>query len=187
LIRRFQQSLDRVRTIPRREKPYQCREILRHTDPGIRTLARLGAAAACLSSSAFRLLQGAGGGGLQPVSQAILKDSFPPEQLGTAFAIYGMVVVFAPAIGPIIGGWIPDNYQWRRIFYMNVPIGMLSLLLVSRLVEDPAYLSEQVKKARKFIDYIGISLLGLCLGSLQIVRDKGQENNWFRRSSSRWL
>jgi MFS transporter, DHA2 family, multidrug resistance protein len=129
----------------------------------------------------FRVLQGAGGGGLQPVSQAILKDTFPPEQLGTAFAVYGMVVVLAPAIGPTIGGWITDNYQWRWIFYMNVPVGMLSLLLVSRVVNDPAYLLEQTKKARKYlsIDYIGIGLLALCLGALQVVLDRGQEDDWF--------
>ena len=129
----------------------------------------------------FRVVQGAGGGGLQPVSQAILKDTFPPEQLGMAFALYGVVVVLAPAIGPTLGGWITDNYQWRWIFYMNVPIGMLSLLLVSRLVEDPAYLAQQMKKARKYlsIDYIGIGLLALCLGSLQVVLDKGQEDDWF--------
>jgi MFS transporter, DHA2 family, multidrug resistance protein len=129
----------------------------------------------------FRVIQGAGGGGLQPVSQAILRDTFPPEQLGTAFAVYGMVIVAAPAIGPTIGGWITDNYQWRWIFYMNVPVGMLSMLLVSRLVEDPAYLSEQIRKARRYlsIDYIGIGLLALCLGSLQVVLDKGQEDDWF--------
>src|SRR5207245_9344143 len=108
----------------------------------------------------FRVLQGAGGGGLQPVSQAILRDAFPPEQLGTAFAMYGMVVVAAPAVCPTIGGWITDNYQWRWIFYMNVPVGMLSLLLVSQLIEAPAYLSEQIKKARRYlrIDLIGIGL-----------------------------
>ncbi len=83
---------------------------------------------------AFRVLQGAGGGGLQPVSQAILKDTFPAERLGMAFALYGMVVVLAPAIGPTIGGWITDNYQWRWIFYMNIPVGIISLLLVSRLI-----------------------------------------------------
>jgi DHA2 family multidrug resistance protein len=129
----------------------------------------------------FRVFQGAGGGGLQPVSQAILKDTFPPEQLGTAFAVYGMAVVLAPAIGPTLGGWITDNYQWRWIFYMNVPVGMLSLLLVSRLVEDPAYLSNQLKKARRYlsIDYIGIGVLALCLGSLQVMLDKGQEDDWF--------
>src|SRR5271170_6303058 len=129
----------------------------------------------------FRVIQGAGGGGLQPVSQAILRDTFPPEQLGTAFAVYGMVIVAAPAIGPTLGGWITDNYQWRWIFYMNVPVGMLSLVLVSKLIEDPAYLSEQIRKARKYLsmDYIGIGLLALCLGSLQIVLDKGQEDDWF--------
>jgi DHA2 family multidrug resistance protein len=129
----------------------------------------------------FRVIQGAGGGGLQPVSQAILRDTFPPEQLGTAFAVYGMVIVAAPAIGPTVGGWITDNYQWRWIFYMNVPVGMLSLLLVSHLIEDPAYLSEQIRKARRYlsIDYIGIGLLALCLGSLQVVLDKGQEDDWF--------
>ena len=130
----------------------------------------------------FRVLQGAAGGGLQPVSQAIMKDAFPSEQLGIAFAVYGMVVVVAPAIGPTIGGWITDNYQWRWIFYMNVPIGILSLLLVSRLVEDPAYLADQVRKARGHLslDYIGIGVLALCVGSLQVVLDKGQEDNWFQ-------
>jgi MFS transporter, DHA2 family, multidrug resistance protein len=129
----------------------------------------------------FRILQGAGGGGLQPVSQAILKDTFPPERLGTAFAVYGMVVVLAPAIGPTIGGWITDNYQWRWIFYMNVPIGVLALLLVSHLIEDPAYLKRQMNKARRYlkIDYIGIGLLALCLGAMQIVLDRGQEDDWF--------
>src|SRR6204780_2207557 len=129
----------------------------------------------------FRVIQGAGGGGLQPVSQAILRDTFPPEQLGAAFAVYGMVVVLAPAIGPTIGGWITDNYQWRWIFYMNVPVGMISLLLVSRLIEDPEYLTSQLKKLRGHmsIDYIGIGLLALALGALQVVLDKGQEDNWF--------
>src|SRR6202030_2303000 len=129
----------------------------------------------------FRVIQGAGGGGLQPVSQAILRDTFPAEQLGAAFAVYGMVVVMAPAIGPTIGGWITDNYQWRWIFYMNVPVGILSLLLVSRLIEDPEYLTRQLKKLRGHmrIDYIGIGLLALCLGALQVVLDKGQEDNWF--------
>jgi len=127
---------------------------------------------------AFRVLQG--GGGLQPVSQAILKDTFAPEQLG-AFALYGMVVVLAPAIGPTLGGWITDNYQWRWIFYMNIPVGILSLLLVSRLVEDPPYLTEQLKQARRSfsVDYVGIGLLALCLGALQVVLDKGQEDDWF--------
>jgi MFS transporter, DHA2 family, multidrug resistance protein len=129
----------------------------------------------------FRVMQGAAGGGLQPVSQSILKDTFPPKQFGTAFAAYGMVVVLAPSMGPVIGGWITDTYSLRWIFYMNVPMGILSLLLVSRLVEDPAYLVDQIKKARAHLsfDYVGIGVLALCLGSLQVVLDKGQEDNWF--------
>jgi MFS transporter, DHA2 family, multidrug resistance protein len=129
----------------------------------------------------FRIIQGAGGGGLQPVSQAILRDTFPPEELGAAFAVYGMVIVLAPAIGPTIGGWVTDNYQWRWIFYMNVPVGVLSLLLVSRIIEDPEYLRTELKKLRGHmsIDYVGIGFLALCLGALQVVLDKGQEDNWF--------
>ena len=130
----------------------------------------------------FRVIQGAGGGGLQPVSQAILRDTFPPERLGAAFAVYGMVVVMAPAIGPTIGGWITDNYQWRWIFYMNVPVGILSLLLVSRLIEDPAYLTRQLEETAR--TYAGsttsVSACSrLTLGALQVVLDKGQEDNWF--------
>ena len=127
----------------------------------------------------FRVMQGAAGGGLQPVSQAILKDTFPPKQFGIAFAVYGMVVVLAPSMGPVIGGWITDSYSWRWIFYMNVPVGILSILLVSRLIEDPEYLTGQLKKLRGHmrIDYIGIGLLALCLGALQVVLDKGQEDN----------
>jgi MFS transporter, DHA2 family, multidrug resistance protein len=129
----------------------------------------------------FRVMQGAAGGGLQPVSQSILKDTFPPKQLGIAFAVYGMVAVLAPSMGPVIGGWITETYSWRWIFYMNVPIGILSLLLVSSLVKDPAYLLDEIKKARGHLslDYIGIGALALCLGSLQVVLDKGQEDNWF--------
>jgi DHA2 family multidrug resistance protein len=95
--------------------------------------------------------------------------------------VFGMVVVVAPSMGPVIGGWITDSYSWRWIFYMNIPIGILSVLLVSRLVEDPAYLADEVKKARGHLslDYIGIGVLALCLGSLQVVLDKGQEDNWF--------
>jgi DHA2 family multidrug resistance protein len=129
----------------------------------------------------FRIIQGAGGGGLQPISQAILADTFPRERLGMAFAIYGMAVVVAPAIGPTLGGWITDNYQWRWIFFINIPIGILSLILTSLLVQDPHYLRERVKQARKHlsIDYLGIGLLALCLGTLQVMLDRGQEDNWF--------
>jgi DHA2 family multidrug resistance protein len=129
----------------------------------------------------FRIIQGAGGGGLQPISQAILADTFPRERLGMAFAVYGMAVVVAPAIGPTLGGWITDNYQWRWIFFINIPIGILSLILTSLLVQDPHYLRERVKQARKHlsIDYLGIGLLALCLGTLQVMLDRGQEDNWF--------
>jgi MFS transporter, DHA2 family, multidrug resistance protein len=128
----------------------------------------------------FRVLQGAGGGGLQPSEQAILADTFPPAKRGMAFAVYGMAVVVAPAIGPTIGGWITDNYSWRWIFYINVPISIISLYLTQRLVEDPPFLKvEQEKRRGVKIDYMGLALLSLGVGSLQMVLDKGQEKDWF--------
>ncbi len=129
----------------------------------------------------FRIIQGAGGGGLQPVSQAIIADTFIPEMLGMAFAIYGMAVVVAPAIGPTSGGWITDNYNWRWIFFINIPVGTLSLIFTSLLIQDPEYLREQMHRARQHlnIDYVGIALLVLCLGSLQVMLDRGQEDDWF--------
>jgi MFS transporter, DHA2 family, multidrug resistance protein len=132
----------------------------------------------------FRVLQGVGGGGLQPSEQAILADTFPPERLGMAFAIYGMAVVLAPSIGPTLGGWITDNYSWRWIFYINVPIGIISLLLTNHFVQDPPYLKERMEEQRSShrrnrIDYIGIGLIALGIGCLQVVLDKGQEDDWF--------
>jgi MFS transporter, DHA2 family, multidrug resistance protein len=132
----------------------------------------------------FRVLQGAGGGGLQPSEQAILADTFPPARLGMAFAIYGMAVVLAPSIGPTLGGWITDNYSWRWIFYINVPIGIMSLFLTNHFVKDPEYLTEQLEQQRRshhrpYIDYIGIGLIALGIGCLQVVLDKGQEDDWF--------
>jgi len=127
----------------------------------------------------LRVLQGAGGGGLQPSEQAILADTFPPAKRGMAFAVYGMAVVVAPAIGPTLGGWITDNFSWRWIFYINVPIGLLSLFLTSRVVEDPPYLKREVARGRIRIDYIGLGLLVLGIGCLQLVLDKGQEKDWF--------
>ena len=97
----------------------------------------------------FRVLQGIGGGGLQPSEQAILADTFPPAKRGMAFSMYGMAVVVAPAIGPTLGGWITDNYSWRWIFYINVPISIISLYLTHRLVEDPPYLKVEQAKAKK--------------------------------------
>ena len=126
----------------------------------------------------FRILQGAGGGGLQPSEQAILADTFSAKQRGMAFAMYGMAVVVAPAIGPTLGGWITDNYSWHWIFLINVPIGIVSLLLTQRVVHDPAYLRNMVRSNIR-VDYIGISLIVVGVGFLQYVLDKGQENDWF--------
>ena len=124
-----------------------------------------------------RVLQGAGGGGLQPMAQAILADTFPPAQRGLAFALYGITAVLAPTIGPTLGGWITDNYSWRWIFLINVPVGVLALGLVSRLVEDPPSARARGRTTR--FDYVGFSLLVLGVGDLQILLDKGQEDDWF--------
>src|SRR5579885_2347414 len=126
----------------------------------------------------FRILQGAGGGGLQPSEQAILNDTFPLEQRGMAFAVYGVAVVVAPTIGPWLGGWITDNFSWRWIFYINVPIGVLSVLLTSILVSDPPYMKKARLQRGFRIDYIGIGLISLGLGSMQIILDKGQREDW---------
>lgn len=126
----------------------------------------------------FRVLQGAGGGGLQPSEQSILADTFAPEKRGMAFAIYGMAVVVAPAIGPTLGGFITDNYSWRWIFYINIPVGIISLLLTSRVIKDPPHLSGARRKGGISIDYIGLGLLAVGLGSLQVILDKGQREDW---------
>jgi DHA2 family multidrug resistance protein len=133
----------------------------------------------------FRVLQGVGGGGLQPSEQAILADTFPASKRGMAFAVYGMAVVLAPAIGPTLGGFITDNYNWRWIFYVNVPIGVISMFLTNRLVEDPPFLKREQQRRRSVrADYIGLGLLTLAIASLQIALDKGQESGWFE---SRWI
>jgi len=126
----------------------------------------------------FRILQGVGGGGLQPSEQAILNDTFPLEKRGMAFAVYGLAVVVAPTIGPWLGGWITDNFSWRWIFYINVPVGIISLLLTNFLVSDPPYMKRANAKAGFRIDYIGIGLISLGLGSMQIILDKGQREDW---------
>jgi DHA2 family multidrug resistance protein len=126
----------------------------------------------------FRVLQGAGGGGLQPLAQAILADTFPPEKRGVAFALYGVTTVVAPTIGPTLGGWITDNYTWRWIFFINLPVGILTLFLVYRLIEDPPWVKRAKGAGIKF-DYIGVALLTLGVGALQIMLDKGQEDDWF--------
>ena len=127
----------------------------------------------------FRILQGAGGGGLQPSEQAILNDTFPLAKRGMAFAVYGIAVVVAPTIGPWLGGWITDNFSWRWIFYINVPVGIISLLLTSLLISDPPYMKRASIKSGFRIDYIGIGLISLGLGSMQIVLDKGERDDWF--------
>jgi DHA2 family multidrug resistance protein len=126
----------------------------------------------------FRVMQGAFGGGLQPMAQAILGDTFPPEKRGLAFALYGITAICAPAIGPTLGGWITDNYSWRWIFYINVPVGALALALVYQLVEDPPYVA-RLKQRLSGFDFIGFSLLTVGVGALQVVLDKGQEDDWF--------
>ncbi|MGD8709132.1 MAG: DHA2 family efflux MFS transporter permease subunit, partial [Ectothiorhodospiraceae bacterium] len=130
----------------------------------------------------FRTLQGATGGGLQPASQAILADAFPPRQRGMAFAFYGMAVVFAPAIGPTLGGWITDNASWHWVFLINVPVGIVLFLLTEALVQDSREYTE-ARKARLAdgfsVDYVGLGLLALGLGFLQVVLDRGQQSDWF--------
>ncbi len=130
----------------------------------------------------FRVLQGAGGGGLAPSEQAMLADTFPGKYFGQAFAIYGVAVVVAPAIGPALGGWITDTYSWRWIFFMNIPVGLLSLFLTYHLVQDPPAAVERTKKERAAgirVDYVGFAFVVLAFGALQILLDKGQEDDWF--------
>ena len=123
----------------------------------------------------FRIIQGLGGGVLITVSQAILRESFPPEEQGIAMGIYGLGVVLAPALGPTLGGWLTDNYSWPWIFYINVPIGVLNLMLVARFIQDPSYLVRQKGK----IDMLGLGLLITGLGSLQLMLEEGQQDDWF--------
>jgi len=130
----------------------------------------------------FRVLQGAGGGGLAPSEQAILADTFEPKDRGKAFALYGLAVVVAPALGPTLGGFITDNYNWRWIFFINVPIAILSLVLTSRLVEDPPHVKREVAESAKYglkLDFFGFGLLASGFGSLEFILDKGQEDDWF--------
>jgi DHA2 family multidrug resistance protein len=127
----------------------------------------------------FRVLQGIGGGALQPVSQAILVESFPREKQGMAMAVYGMGVVVAPVVGPTLGGWVTDNYTWRWIFLINIPVGILSLALTYLLIFDPPYLKRKSLAGGLKIDYMGFGLLALGLGALEVVLDEGQKEDWF--------
>ncbi len=125
-----------------------------------------------------RVIQGAGGGGLQPMAQAIMADSFEPKKRGQAFALYGLVAVLAPSIGPTVGGWITDNYSWRWIFYINIPVGALAAVLVSRFVDDPPWI-KATKANLKKLDYVGLGFLTLAMAGMQIFLDKGEEDAWF--------
>jgi DHA2 family multidrug resistance protein len=131
-----------------------------------------------------RVLQGLGGGGMLPLAQAILLESFPRRQHGSAMAAYGVGVVVAPVIGPTLGGWITDSYSWRWIFYINLPVGLVALAMVSTFIHDPPYLRKAVPGA---IDYLGFALMAVWLGSLQLILDKGQEADWFGAPWICWL
>jgi MFS transporter, DHA2 family, multidrug resistance protein len=124
----------------------------------------------------FRIVQGIGGGVLMTVSQAILRETFPPEEQGLAMGIFGMGIVLAPAFGPTLGGWLTDSYSWPWVFYVNLPIGIVNILLVSRFVEDPPYLT----RSRDRIDWLGVALLTTGLGSLQLMLERGESKDWFQ-------
>jgi len=130
-----------------------------------------------------RILQGVGGGGMQPLAQSILLESFPPVQHGKAMAVYGMGIVVAPVIGPTLGGWITDSYSWRWIFYINLPVGILAFFLAGLFIEDPPYLRVAFRGA---IDGLGFGLMALWLGAMQLVLDKGQEADWFETNWICW-
>jgi DHA2 family multidrug resistance protein len=123
----------------------------------------------------FRVMQGIGGGALQPLSQAILLESFPPREHGMAMAVFGVGIMFGPIIGPFLGGWLTDTLSWRWIFYVNIPIGIVALIMVFFFIFDPSYL----RRVKEKIDYWGLALLVLAIGCLQIVLDKGQREDWF--------
>jgi DHA2 family multidrug resistance protein len=143
--------------------------------------ALCGAAASLGMLVVARILQGAGGGALQPIAQSVLLESFPHEKRGQAMAVYGLGIVTAPIIGPTLGGWITDNYSWRWIFYINIPVGILAVLMANTFVEDPPYIRGQ-KPGR--IDYTGFALMAVGLAAMQLVLDKGQDEEWF---ASNWI
>jgi DHA2 family multidrug resistance protein len=132
---------------------------------------------------AARILQGAGGGALQPIAQAILLESFPVAKRGLAMAAYTLGIVFAPIIGPTLGGWITDNYSWRWVFYINIPVGLLAAYMIWSLIEDPPHIRNA---ARTSIDYLGFGLMALWLSTFQIIMDKGQQDDWLGAAWIRW-
>ena len=123
----------------------------------------------------FRIIQGACGGGLQPISQAVLLESFPPEDRGKAMGFWGLGIVVAPMLGPVLGGWLTDSYSWRWVFYINIPVGILALIMTQLFIFDPSY----IRRASGRVDYWGIGMLAVGVGALQIILDKGQEKDWF--------
>src|SRR2546423_1632434 len=123
----------------------------------------------------FRVIQGATGGGLQPLSQAILMESFPPKDRGKAMGFWGLGIVVAPMLGPVLGGWLTDNYSWRWVFYINIPIGIIALIMIKLFIFDPSYIGKKSEK----VDFWGIGLLVLGIAALQIMLDKGQQEDWF--------
>lgn len=142
-----------------------------------------GAATSLLMILIARLVQGAGGGALQPLSQAILTESFPPEKRGLAMGMFGLGVVVAPVLGPTLGGWLTDHLSWRWAFYINIPVGILAVLLIARLIKDPPYITNA--KVGK-LDSIGFGLLAIGLGLLQIILDRGQQDDWLGATWIRW-
>src|SRR5215208_123237 len=123
----------------------------------------------------FRVMQGATGGALQPLSQAVLLEAFPPQDRGKAMGFWALGIVVAPILGPVLGGWLTDNYSWRWVFYINIPVGIASIVMTKLYIFDPPYLKSESRK----VDYWGIGMLAVGIGTLQIVLDKGQEDDWF--------
>src|SRR5262247_720941 len=123
----------------------------------------------------FRVLQGATGGALQPLSQAVLLEAFPPEDRGKAMGFWGLGIVVAPILGPVLGGWLTDSYSWRWVFYINIPVGIASIVMTKMFIFDPPY----IRRDNRAVDYWGIGMLAVGIAALQIVLDKGQEDDWF--------
>ncbi len=146
--------------------------------------ALCGAATSLWMLVTARVIQGAAGGGLQPISQAILLESFPREKHGQAMAVYGLGIILAPLLGPTLGGWITDQYSWRWVFYINIPVSIAAILMIQAFVEDPPYARREKNLP---IDYIGFGFLALWLGSFQTILDKGQEVDWFSSDWVRWF
>src|SRR3954463_1777956 len=124
----------------------------------------------------FRIVQGATGGAMQPLSQAVLLEAFPPHERGKAMGFWGLGIVVAPILGPVVGGWLTDTYSWRWVFYINIPVGLVSLLMTKMFIFDPPYM----KRESETIDYWGIGLLAVGIGALQVMLDLGQREDWFQ-------